>query len=97
MLRRVLTTLVFGCLLAGTALSEEIIVRTRPPRAIHERRVAPPARGYVWAPGYHRWDGRGYVWSPGQWMNPPRPHARWVPPHWQQRRDGWVFVEGHWR
>jgi hypothetical protein len=97
MFRRGLVTLVLGCFLTGTGFSAEIIVRTRPPRPLHERRLHSPGPGYVWAPGYHRWDGRAYAWSPGQWMNPPHRRAHWVPSHWQHRRDGWVFVEGHWR
>jgi len=97
MFRRGLVTLILGCFLTGTGFSAEIVVRTRPPHALHEHRPHSPGPGYVWGPGYHHWDGRGYVWRPGEWMNPPHKQAHWVPPHWQQRHDGWVFVEGHWR
>ena len=69
----------------------------RTARPLHERRLVAPGRGYVWTPGYQRWDGRAYVWAPGAWVLPPRPRARWVPAHWAQRRGGWVFIEGHWR
>src|SRR5689334_18602411 len=97
MFRRGLITAVLGCALMGTALGEEIIVKTHPPKDLHERRPPSPGASYVWGPGYHHWDGRAYVWRPGEWMNPPHKRAHWVPPHWQQRHDGWVFIEGHWR
>ena len=47
--------------------------------------------------GYHRWDGHRYVWVHGYWAHPPHPGAVWVRHHWEQRGDGWVLVEGHWR
>ena len=53
-------------------------------------------KGYVWVPGYHRWDGSHYVWEKGRWDRPPHEHARWIAPRWVRRRDGYVFVEGHW-
>jgi hypothetical protein len=33
---------------------------------------------------------------PGRYELPPRPRARWVPPHWERGRRGWYFVAGHW-
>jgi len=96
MLRKFLLTGLFaGALLAP--LSAEVVVRIAPPRPQHERRIPPPGRGYVWTPGYQRWDGRGYSWVGGTWVRPPRARAHWVAPHWVKRHHDWVFVEGHWR
>jgi len=97
MIRKMLLTSVIGAGLAMSASAAEVFVRIAPPRPLHERRLVAPGRGYVWTPGYQRWDGRAYVWAPGAWVLPPRPRARWVPAHWAQRRGGWVFIEGHWR
>jgi hypothetical protein len=30
-------------------------------------------------------------------VEPPHPHARWVPGHWDHHGEGYVWVEGHWR
>jgi hypothetical protein len=84
-------------LLAAAASAADVVVRIGPPPARVERRVVAPGRGYVWIPGYHRWDGAAYIWAPGRWELPPRPYARWVSHHWVHRRGGWVLVEGHWR
>ena len=97
MLRRVLLGAVFAVGLSYTASAADVVVRVAPPRARVEHRGPAPGRGFVWTPGYQRWDGRAYVWMPGSWVNPPRPRAHWVAPHWVHRRGGWVFVEGHWR
>ncbi len=97
MFRRGLITGTMVGLLAFSALGAEVVVGIAPPRPLVERRVPAPGAGYVWTPGYHRWDGRAYVWVSGQWVRPPRPRARWAPPHWAHRRRGWVLVEGHWR
>ena len=97
MLRKGLIACVLGAALSIGAFAAEIVVRVGPPARIVETRPVAPGPGYVWTPGYHRWDGRAYVWTPGVWVTPPRPHARWVAHRWEHRRDGYVFVEGHWR
>ena len=59
--------------------------------------VAPPPRvGFVWAPGYWRWDGGQHVWVDGRWMRE-RHNFHWVPEHWDEGRHGhYHFVPGHW-
>jgi len=97
MLRRGIVAVVFAGALAVSAMAADVVVRVAPPRAVVERPGRAPHRGWVWTPGYQRWDGRAYVWSPGSWVAPPRPHARWVAAHWVRRGGEWVFVAGHWR
>lgn len=83
---------------AGIGTAEaQIHIRIAPPPPRHERIPPPPHPGWVWHPGYHRWDGRAYVWVPGEYVAPPHPHARWVPGHWAHRRGEYVWIEGHWR
>jgi hypothetical protein len=96
MFRKGLMILAVASMLAGAAMAQ-VVVRIAPPPPVVERRLVAPGPGYIWTPGYHRWDGRAYVWVPGQWMLPPRRHARWVPAHWVHRHHEWYFVEGHWR
>ena len=85
------------CMLAISAMGEQVIVRIAPPHAVYEERGVAPQRGYVYQRGYHRWDGHAHVWTPGVWVAPPRPHARWVDHRWDHRGNDYVFVEGHWR
>ncbi len=96
-MRKLLISSVFGLLLTTGAFCAEVVVRVAPPAAIVETRPVSPGAGYVWVPGYHRWDGHAHVWVAGNWQRPPRPHARWVEPRWRHRKDGYVFVEGRWR
>ena len=77
--------------------SAQVVVRVRPPAAIVERHGRPPGSGYVWVPGYHRWDGNAYAWVPGKWDMPPRAHSSWVPSRWVRHGNTWEFREGHWR
>jgi len=101
MLRRFTGSLVLTgsvlVLAADASAAQRIYVRIGPPRPIVERRVVAPGRGYVWAPGFYRWDRRDYAWVPGRWVVPPRPRAVWVPGHWVRERRGWYFVDGYWR
>jgi hypothetical protein len=101
---RLATLLIVGLL----ELSLTACVAAPSPRrhALVEVTVAPPAarivavpaarRGYVWAPGYWRWNGRAHVWVDGRWMRERR-GEHWVPAHWEEGRRGyWHFEAGHW-
>ena len=96
-MRKVFLSTLFAFAVGIGSAQAQIVVKIRPPRAKVEHRSARPGRDYVWVPGYHRWDGRAYAWESGRWERPPRPRAVWVAPRWTHRRDGYVFVEGHWR
>jgi hypothetical protein len=92
--------LVFVGFLAGSAsaaVRARLYVQVGPPAPVVERVVVAPGPGYVWTPGYYRWDGRAYVWMPGRHVLPPRPHAVWVPGHWGHERRGFFWIDGHWR
>jgi len=98
MFAKKLIPLIFtGAIAIGTSYAADIVVKERPPKVIVESRGRAPGKGYVWVPGYHRWDGGRYVWVPGAYAAPPRPHARWVPGHWARRPSGWYSIDGHWR
>ena len=83
--------------LSFQALAADVFVQVAPPRVRVEHRPPRPERGYIWTPGYYRWDGRSHLWVDGRWERPPHPHARWEQHRWVRRNGGWVFVEGHWR
>lgn len=80
---------------AAAQVSVGIGVRVGPPPPRFER-VPPPRRGYVWAPGYWRWDGHRHIWATGRWVQV-RPGYRYAPAHWVHGRHGWHFRGGHWR
>lgn len=104
-LRRLSRLLAGGGLLAAFVLTSSacvsaggrVYLRVGPPTPIVEARLVTPGPGYVWLPGFYRWDEYAYVWVPGRWDRPPRAHRAWVPGHWARTRHGWYFVEGHWR
>ncbi len=70
----------------------DIDVRPPEPRVVE---VPGPRVGYVWAPGYWRWDGHHHVWVDGRWMREHR-GSHWVPAHWEERHGRYHFEEGHW-
>lgn len=93
-LMAVAATLVVGSMspaFAGVGI--EINVAPPPPRVV----VAPPPRpGFVWAPGYYRWDGHRHIWVDGHFIRERR-GAHWVPEHWDERHGHYRFVPGHWQ
>src|SRR5262249_9464457 len=80
------TLIVSGVLFAAPAhAATRVYVRIGPPAPVYERAViARP--GYVWVPGYHRWNGHRYVWVSGHSVRAPRRHSRWIPGHWSHER-----------
>jgi hypothetical protein len=81
----------------GAAQAANIVVKIAPPRGRVEHRDKAPSRDHVWVGGYQRWDGNRYEWQQGRWETPPHPHAKWVAPKWNHRKNGYVFSEGRWR
>ncbi len=82
---------------ACATASGRAYLRVGPPAPLIERRIDAPGPGYVWQPGYYRWDGRAYVWVSGHYTRAPRARARWESGHWSHDRHGWYWVEGRWR
>jgi hypothetical protein len=99
MLRKGLIT----CALAGmltigvTSAKTRVFVRVAPPATVIETPGSPPMAGYVWTPGYYRWDGNAYNWTAGQWVMPPHHHAHYVAGRWRHHHGQYYFEEGHWR
>ncbi|MBN9086146.1 MAG: YXWGXW repeat-containing protein [Reyranella sp.] len=78
----------------AAAQSLTIQIGTPPPAPIYEVIPAPRA-GYVWAPGYYRYDGGRYAWTSGRWMAE-RPGYRWTNDRWEHGPNGWHHVAGRW-
>ena len=97
MFKKFLLSSAAACMLTVGMNAAEVVVKVGPPHAVVETRGAAPGEGYIWTAGYHRWDGNAYVWVPGEWKRPPHEHAKWVDHRWEHRKDGYVFVEGHWK
>lgn len=93
-----LTGVLLGSAACATAAPHgRVYLRVGPPAPIVDTRLISPGPGYVWVPGFYRWDRASYVWVPGTWQRPPRARARWVPARWVHDRRGWYVVEGRWR
>lgn len=86
----------FGAISLPIAVSaaDVLIVRTAPPAPRDE--VVPAARrGYVWTPGYWRWNGHRYVWAHGKYVRA-RHGYYWREPAWAEREGRWEFNRGQW-
>ena len=78
---------------AGTTV---IVAPTAPPPPQTESPPPPPSPTYVWDPGRWNWNGVQYVWRPGSYVEKPTVTATFVPGHWQQAPNGWVWADSHW-
>ena len=94
-------TLVFGMVLTLTSCATRertvVYVRTPPPPPVAETVVVSPGPEYVWLAGYYSWNGAEYTWVPGSWQPRPPDRREWVPGRWERNRQGWFWIEGHWR
>ncbi|HET9391289.1 MAG TPA: YXWGXW repeat-containing protein [Steroidobacteraceae bacterium] len=86
------TMLLGAALPAVSAVGIDIEIAPPAPRIVE---VPPPRAGFVWAPGYYRWDGHQHVWVEGRWLRERR-GFHWVPEHWNERHGRYHFEPGHW-
>jgi hypothetical protein len=89
------STAAFAPLQASAQIKVNIVVPVAPPLVVVEA-PPPPRVGYVWAPGYWRWDGARHVWSQGHWEQVREGH-RYKPAAWHRDGDNWRFQEGGWK
>jgi len=95
---RLVATALAGAMLIATvapafsAVGIDINIAPPAPRVVE---VPPPRPGFVWAPGYYRWDGHRHVWVDGRFIRERR-GSHWVPEHWDQRHGRYHFIPGHW-
>ncbi len=57
-----------------------------------------PSEGYLWTPGYWRWDpiSADYFWVPGTWVAPPAVGLLWTPGWWGWGGGGYFWTGGYW-
>jgi hypothetical protein len=79
---------------AAAQVDFNLVINQPPPPPRYEVVPAPRA-GYVWAPGYWRWENRRHVWAPGHWVAERRGY-HWVPDRWAQVDGGWRHQPGYW-
>ncbi|MGO1073632.1 YXWGXW repeat-containing protein [Lysobacter sp. CA199] len=68
-------------------------VRVAPPPRYERMRVRP---GYVWTPGYWRWNGRRHYWVAGTYVLA-RPGYVYVAPRWHAYGPAWRLRDGYWQ
>jgi hypothetical protein len=96
-MKKQLLTAACALFLTVGAANAQIVVRIGPPPPHPVEVVPAPRMGFVWIPGFHRWNGHHYVWVRGHWAHPPHPGAVWVPGEWREEQGGHVWHEGYWR
>ena len=73
-----------------------MVVRTRPVPPVYVRPVA-PGGNYMWVDGEWIRRGHGLYISPGiLGVRPVARYHEYINGHWQQRKNGWYWVPGHW-
>ena len=72
-----------------------VVIGVAPPVAIVEP-PPPPRVGFVWAPGFWRWDGHRHDWQAGHW-EAEREGEDYIAPEWVEAPGGWRFVPEHWK
>jgi hypothetical protein len=75
--------------------ASRVVIRVAPP-AMQVEEVPAPRAGYVWAPGYWRWQNRQHVWAKGHWERERR-GQRYESPRWEQKGDRYQFAPGRWQ
>lgn len=96
----------FGLAFAGASWAPPAAAHTQvavgvrigvPPPPVRVERVPAPRRGYIWAPGYWRWNAPAHrhVWVGGYWVHV-RPGYHYRPARWVRHGRDWRFHAGYW-
>lgn len=72
------------------------VVRRPPPERVEVIAVA-PSPAHIWIAGHWMWREPEFVWMSGRWDVPAPGFRRWERGRWQHDRNGWFWLEGHWR
>jgi hypothetical protein len=72
-----------------------IDIQVAPPTAPLVVEAPPPRAGFVWAPGFWRWEGHRHVWVGGHWLRERRGY-RWAPDRWTEHGGHYHYDRGHW-
>jgi hypothetical protein len=72
-----------------------IVVRERPVRPAYAQPPA-PSPAYIWVEGNWIKRGHGYVYRKGYWVAPRRGRYHYSAGHWQHKKEGWIWIHGHW-
>jgi hypothetical protein len=88
--------LAFALPAAAQTVTGSIFVDVAPPPARVEV-VPAPRVGFVWAPGYWRWEApaRTHVWVEGRYVEE-RPGFRWIADRWVPRERRYYYEPGRW-
>ncbi len=103
-IRHLAMALAFGAAVIGAGYAPPAVARVAVGVSIGLPVIAPPAPivervgvrpGYVWAPGYWRWDGYRYGWRGGYWVRG-RVGYRYAPGGWGACGPHWCYRGGRW-
>ena len=79
---------------SAAASSVDVQLDFGPPPPRYEPAPA-PRRGYVWSPGYWRWNGHRHMWVGGHWERA-RPGYAYRAPEWVEREGRWHYQPPRW-
>jgi hypothetical protein len=71
-----------------------VAVRYAPPPMRYEPPPPMPEQDMAWVGGYWIWQSGEWLWMTGHWVTV-RPSYYWVPPYYENRGDGVIFIPGH--
>ena len=74
-----------------------VYITEPPPTPMHEVIITRPSHHHIWIGGHWYWHEGRYVWAAGRWELPPRRHAVYTAPHWENHGHGFILIEGCWR
>jgi hypothetical protein len=72
------------------------VVPEAPPPLRAEVVIPRPGPNHVWVKGYWHHDGAAWAWMDGRWIEPPRPHVRWITARYERVDGGTRYIPGHW-
>jgi hypothetical protein len=80
---------------AAPAWSQSSLTIDTAPPAARQENPGPAREGYVWAPGYYKYENNRYTWSEGHYI-PSRKGYRYEPPRWEESNGRYTLFPEQW-
>ena len=81
--------------IAAPAWSQSSITTDTAPPAARQEPPGPAREGYIWAPGYYKYESNNYTWQEGHYI-PARKGYRYQAPRWEESNGKFTLYPEQW-
>lgn len=91
-----LSVVIFAAIIMTGCGPSEVIVKERPEPPRYSQPLAPGPE-YIWVSNEWVVKNGVYEYRKGYWVPVSNKHRHYAEGYWESRKNGWVWISGHWK